>query len=1496
MKRSYIFNPKWFVLLCLLLSGNAMSGQTLFEDNFDYPTGNLYGNGQWWQYSSSGYNAVKVIAESLTYDGYQSEAVGGAIRLSNSPSAQKVFAKLTEGTEQISDGTLYFSTLIKIEDMSYIYGPSYLISLLTPSSYDDELKDKSLGTEVGMLFVGKGSDESKFRLGVGCRDDNQVFAENEYNVGETYQVIVKYQFNPGANDDVVSLFVNSGSEAEPATADAVYTAADGDEPVKGFQGLEIRQASEAMGYAPTYVVDAVRVARSYGDLFGAPAEPAVITTDPSVINLNNVFEGQSYKAVLNVKGTDLRGDITVGGEATEQVKFSTTTIAKADAESADGFNLEVEVSPKVGDKGMYEITLDSPGADQVKVTVSWTTTVGGLTLFEDNFDYPAGNLYGNGQWWQYSSSSYKAVQVTAESLTYDGYQSEAVGGAAKFSNTPSAQDVFVKFMEGTEQISDGSVYVSFLLRVDDLSYVREPQYLMSLLTPGSSSEELTDKSMGTEVGMLFVNKGSDDTKFCLGVGRQTDNQTFAEDEYNVGETYQVIVKYQFNPGTNDDAVSLFVNSGTEAEPATADALYAAADGDDAVKGFQGVEFRQASSSMSYAPTYVVDAVRVARSYENLFGGEAPIEPAVITTDPSLIGYNNVFLGQIYKSIVNVKGTDLRGDITIGGEATDELTFSTTTIAKAEAESAEGFNLEVELTPKSIDSGMYAFTLDSEGAEQVKVLVFWYPVETVDVADLKSLTGLDAGTYETYRYTGKAIVTYCTSDISGSVYYLQDATGGLKIVDAYGDMGDLKEGDEVSGFAGYLQSSFGSCYFEPMEGTASSITVSASGMTVEPVDVTLADIKATPKEYASRLVRVANVTFKDVAGQTFTEEMTNPEITDGTDSGRMNIFDGTDIVGTTVPSSAVTITGISTSGSAVVVGPRRLADMEPTITGDPSLVVEEEMIFDGTAAQVGQATEYMRLRVAAANLPSAVSVYITGKDGKLFSLSAETIEAGTSNTDIVVTYTPDNVGKHEARINFESSDMPELNTAFTVRTVAIDPENPPTIVVDAAALTEFKANVGEKQTQTIKVVTKGLPDFANVKLMGEGEGSFLISTTMLLKEAETDFTITFQPKKEGKFTERIEFSALEAETVYITVVGDATGSGTTPDQEGDTEPLSDENPLSLLIENFSGNTNNQPLALEGWRNYAVEGTRAWWGYNLDGEGVAKVSGYNSMAEVGESTPSEMLLVTPPLDFVNAATKMFTFRVMGDLMREEQDDELTMVYITLDENGNRVESPFDFQFPNIPDQNGEWLEYHFNLSNQDLDDVFFIGFRFKTQLGRENTTVYYIDDVSFGRTDLPMITPSVDMLEMEATVGQAKVSEEITVETLNTTEPVVLTVGGPNKSKFEVSPAELPAGGGKFTIKFQSNEVGVHEAYVKISSRGAADVYVPVAVNNVEGSGIAAISFEELPDVTVYDLYGRILKQVEKCASMEQLTEELLPGTYVVKAVTETTENVTKIIVR
>ena len=513
---------------------------------------------------------------------------------------------------------------------------------------------------------------------------------------------------------------------------------------------------------------------------------------------------------------------------------------------------------------------------------------------------------------------------------------------------------------------------------------------------------------------------------------------------------------------------------------------------------------------------------------------------------------------------------------------------------------------------------------------------------------------------------------------------------------------------------------------------------------------------------------------------------------------------------------------------------------------------------------------------------------------MFSLSTEEIPAGTSTTDVIVTYTPTAVGKHTARINFESADMPELNNAFTINTVCIDPANPPTIIVEPMELPQFSAKVGEQQQQTLKVTTKGLPDYGKVKLMGEGEGAFLINNTMLMKEMEQTLTVTFKPKAEGTFTERLEFSALEAETFYVTITGTTTGGADPSDKEGDDLPLTAENPLTLLNENFDNITNNKPVSIEGWKNVAMEGKRAWWGSDADGEKTAKVSAYDSSVEIGKATPCEMLLVTPPLDFVNSATKMFTFRVMGNLLTEGMTDLLELCYIDLEGSEMNV-FPVELTMPNIPDLNNEWQEYHLNLEGQDLADVFFMGFRFKSQLGRENSAIYYIDDVTYGRDDLPMITPSVTQLAFESTKDATTVSEEITLETLNTTEPITLSLGGPNKSKFELTATTLPATGGKFAVKFQSDEIGVHEAYVKVSSRGAADVYIPVSVNNKDNSGIVSITFEASPDVTVYDLSGRAVKTVKECKNYRQAIDGIAAGTYILKAVSKAGVQTTKVMV-
>ena len=55
--------------------------------------------------------------------------------------------------------------------------------------------------------------------------------------------------------------------------------------------------------------------------------------------------------------------------------------------------------------------------------------------------------------------------------------------------------------------------------------------------------------------------------------------------------------------------------------------------------------------------------------------------------------------------------------------------------------------------------------------------------------------------------------------------------------------------------------------------------------------------------------------------------------------------------------------------------------------------------------------------------------------------------------------------------------------------------------------------------------------------------------------------------------------------------------------------------------------------------------------------------------------------------------------------------------------------------MKDLNDEWQEFHVDLANQNIEDVFFMGFRFKSMRGSSHSAVYYVDDVTYGRTDVP-----------------------------------------------------------------------------------------------------------------------------------------------------------------
>lgn len=438
---------------------------------------------------------------------------------------------------------------------------------------------------------------------------------------------------------------------------------------------------------------------------------------------------------------------------------------------------------------------------------------------------------------------------------------------------------------------------------------------------------------------------------------------------------------------------------------------------------------------------------------------------------------------------------------------------------------------------------------------------------------------------------------------------------------------------------------------------------------------------------------------------------------------------------------------SITGPEVLVDAVRIADtwtelfdVKPVTA--PELTVTPNQVFTDDAAPMGQSTTFATFKVDYKNMPTATSVYLTGANANQFELSATSIPAGNGTAEVTVFYNPTAIGKHNGRINFESS-VSTLNCGYNFTALAYDPNNLPTITIDATDITEFKCKAGETVQQKFTVTTANLPDYGKAAVSGLSKGAFIINNTMLLKDGNAQFTITFKPTKAGTYKETITFTGVKAETKALELTGVATESGEPEaDAEGDRLPLSNVKPYTYLNETFDGATKNAVLCVNDWRNLAMQGKRAWWGYEWTDEPnkAAKVTAYDSKVEPGASTPAQMLLVTPPLDYKNTTKKVFSFSIMGDFMMNDMDDLLEVCYIESDSDGLYIE-PLVMDIPCTPDMNKEWVAYEVNLDNQNIADVFYIGFRFTSNRGTDNTCVYYVDNVVWG-DPTPAITGDVN----------------------------------------------------------------------------------------------------------------------------------------------------------
>lgn len=578
--------------------------------------------------------------------------------------------------------------------------------------------------------------------------------------------------------------------------------------------------------------------------------------------------------------------------------------------------------------------------------MAMTLTANGETYLAESFDYAEGNLYGNGKWVKYGKKTTAPVQVAKSPLTFAGYQDNAAGNAVRLTKE-SGEYCQVLFRDKGTDAAKGTVYYSALVNVSELPSGSRTAAFMALT--GANSLDATkfgDAEAGSEGAGLFAQASGEG--FKLGVSRNVANLgnvktsvAWADEECALGTTYLVVVKYEIVDGADNDRISLWINPAKgDAEPTAS--VVADEESAESLADVRGIELRQGSSSVAKTPVAVIDEVRVASTWDEIFTpakADAVETPEITITDMTT-DFGKVYKGLTYTKTINVKGKNLKGDISLSSPVSGEVAVSAATVAKADAESENGcdvvLTLTVDNTAMTSDKIVYA----ADGAQSRTQIVEWRPIETIAVNSFKELFDEDNISMTTlYVYKGEATVTAIDSNFY--TFYAQDSQSAAEVRSASGcgyeevDLTKVKPGDNITDIVGnVIFSDDGGIDFVPV--AADAWRVVSEGNVVEPKVLTFEQIHAAEAcDVIFQLVTVKDVKFDEKYGSypdpDYYGKFNVPFhlVSDKTRSGELWYFRGTDIYNSSTNGyfdKVWTVTGICYYITPVAtVAPRSLAD-------------------------------------------------------------------------------------------------------------------------------------------------------------------------------------------------------------------------------------------------------------------------------------------------------------------------------------------------------------------------------------------------------------------------------------------------------------------------------------------------------------------------------------------------------------------------------------------
>jgi hypothetical protein len=206
-------------------------------------------------------------------------------------------------------------------------------------------------------------------------------------------------------------------------------------------------------------------------------------------------------------------------------------------------------------------------------------------------------------------------------------------------------------------------------------------------------------------------------------------------------------------------------------------------------------------------------------------------------------------------------------------------------------------------PISTTTTLKAIAVHNAQTSVTATAIYNFPVQ---VANLEALRGQTIGT-NVYKVTGEIILTF--KQTYRNQKFAQDGTAGIMIDDFNGIItGTYNIGDGITGLTGTLNEYGGMLEFVP---TVNPAPATSTGNVIVPQNVGMTELNNNFEQYESELIQLPSVSFDGMA-TTFANGIVYP-ITDGisTVNFRTNFYD-VDYIGTTIPTSVVSLVGIANS--------------------------------------------------------------------------------------------------------------------------------------------------------------------------------------------------------------------------------------------------------------------------------------------------------------------------------------------------------------------------------------------------------------------------------------------------------------------------------------------------------------------------------------------------------------------------------------------------------